>query len=289
MTGSGLQDDGLLVREIGSHTLDKLAILRCYLPAFAKACRGAREWYFVDGFSGPGINRLRDTGNLLHGSPLIALHTEPPFTKCIFVDLGGPESAALTQRVAGFGDRASVHREDVNAELTRLIEEHVPAWAPCLVLLDPEGTELQWATVASIASLKDRRRKPEVLILLPTHMGFLRMLPVDTDEAIQPEKLTAMFGTDGWRDIWRAKREAKINKQQAIDRYVELYAEQLRRLGYAGVLSRLIRTRGKLGKPMYHLVFATEHEAGLRIMEHCFDTVFEAMQFSLFDMPSDED
>ncbi len=32
-------DDGLLARESGSWAADKLAILRCYFPAFGRACR----------------------------------------------------------------------------------------------------------------------------------------------------------------------------------------------------------------------------------------------------------
>jgi hypothetical protein len=58
-----LADDGLLAREAGSWTADKLAILRCYLPAFGLACSGkTKRWNFADGFAGPGVNRMRDSG-----------------------------------------------------------------------------------------------------------------------------------------------------------------------------------------------------------------------------------
>jgi three-Cys-motif partner protein len=162
--------------------------------------------------------------------------------------------------------------------------QHLETWAPCLVLLDPEGTELAWKTVEAVAAFKTGKTKAELLILLPTHMGFLRMLPTENDEAIQPDKIDSMFGTDEWREIWSDKRKFWLTPKQATDRYVELYAEQLRRLGYAQVLSRVIKTRGQIGRPMYHLLFATDHAAGVKIMDHCFSTVYEAMDLRLFDM-----
>ncbi len=92
-----------------------------------------------------------------------------------------------------------------------------------------------------------------------------------------------MFGTHDWYEISERRRKQWINNQQALDAYVELYCDQLRGLGYATVLTRLIRARGRIGRPMYHLFFATDNEAGERIMDHCFKTCFEAKQQSLLD------
>jgi hypothetical protein len=52
---------------------------------------------------------------------------------------------------------------------------------------------------------------------------------------------------------------------------VRLYAGGLRRLGYKTVLDRQIMK--STGHPMYFLIFATDHGAGERIMNHCFDQV----------------
>lgn len=276
-------DDGLLAREAGSWTTDKLAILRCYLPAFGRACRKAGRWNFADGFAGPGLNRMRDTGELVQGSPLIALNAEPAFNKCLFVDWGEQESEALRQRVQPYGGRAVVERADVNRDLVRLMQERLDPRQPCLVLLDPEGPNLEWSTVEAVSNFRVGRYKTEVLILFPTHMGFVRMLPTESNEPIAGEKLDTMFGTHEWYEIWQRKKGFSINKQQAIDKYVELYEEQLERLGYQWTMNRLIRSRGKLGKKQYHLVFATDNEAGFEIMNHCFSTVYEAKQQSLLE------
>lgn len=62
-----------------------------------------------------------------------------------------------------------------------------------------------------------------------------------------------------------------MTADQARGEYVRLYASGLRKLGYRTVLDRQI-TKGDLS-PMYFLIFATDHEAGERIMNHCFDRV----------------
>lgn len=281
-------ENGLLVREVGSWTADKLAILRCYLPQFGLACsKQAPRWNFVDAFAGPGINRVKDTGELVRGSPLIGLTAKPAFNKCLFVDLGTAETRALRQRVESYGDRAIAEHADVNADLVRLMHTHLDRRQPCVVFFDPEGVDLAWKTVEEVSSFRQGRFKTEVLILLPTHTGFLRMLPTEGDEAVAEDRLDTMFGTHEWHDIWMRRKRFFITKQQATTKYVELYELQLRRLGYRWTMSRLIRSRGRIGQPQYHLIFATDNEAGYKIMAHCFSTCFEAKQQSLLDWDDD--
>ena len=75
-------DDGLPMRAIGPWTLQKLAILLLYLPAFASACKKARGGTYVDGMAGAGIDRLKDAPEpyFVWGSPLLALRARPPIT-----------------------------------------------------------------------------------------------------------------------------------------------------------------------------------------------------------------
>jgi hypothetical protein len=76
-------DDGL-ARDAGPWVKDKLGILRKYLPAFGMACRNkAPEWFYVEGFAGPGVNRLRDTGELVWGSSMLALQADPMFAVAV--------------------------------------------------------------------------------------------------------------------------------------------------------------------------------------------------------------
>lgn len=276
-------DDGLPVREAGEWVKDKLEIVRCYLPAFGRACQGkAPRWYFVDAFSGPGVNVTRSTGERVWGSPIIALLTEPRFTRSLLLDKGKREVHALTTRTEVFGKLRIIRQGDANKDLLRLMEEHVDKRAPCLCLLDPEGPDLSWETVEAIARFRSGRFKAEQLILFPTHTGFVRELPLTNPIQKWGERdLRRVFGNEGWRPIWERRRRRAITSDQATTEYVRLYAAGLRGLGYRNVLDREIRTKGWSGRILYFLIFATDNETGKKIMDWCFDTIAEAAQPSL--------
>ncbi len=125
--------DGLAVRRIGIWSLEKLAVVRLYTEGFTGACKEARESYYVDGFSGPGLSRVRvpmASGDLhVWGSPLIALRTRPQFTRCVLLELDIQSCDALRSRTAPYSDRAAIIRGDVNRDLVPAVREHVPAWA----------------------------------------------------------------------------------------------------------------------------------------------------------------
>lgn len=68
-----------------------------------------------------------------------------------------------------------------------------------------------------------------------------------------------------------------------------MYAAGFKRLGYATVLDRQIKK--STGQPMYFLIFATDNDAGERIMDSVFDRVRlrvreELGQTTLFEMKS---
>jgi len=269
------EDDGLFTRPIGTWSLEKLATLLLYFAAFSNACRSAGG-YYVDGLSGPGVCRIKGAKQppyRVWGSPLLALRTRPEFLRCILLDKNARTAEVLRARVAAYSDRASVYEGDVNLELARLIQEQVPPRAPCFCLLDPQCTELSWAAVSSVALTPDRTRKPELLILFPLRMGLLRLLT--TKRPISPgrrERLDSTFPSREWWTIYVARLEGKISPACANSRYLDLYCGGIKALGYRWVRSKPIKAQLGPGmrREMYHLVFATDHPAGDKIMQDVF-------------------
>lgn len=155
------------------------------------------------------------------------------------------------------------------------MERYIPKTSPSFVLLDPEGAELEWATVRAIADFRQprwpgaQRLKAEMLILFPTE-GMNRMLPVEADIALHNEmRLNQFFPPQShWRETWERRRSGEITPAEARERYVEGYKSGLDALGYRSVLSRSIERPG--GGVVYHLVFATDHPAGETIMDDVF-------------------
>jgi three-Cys-motif partner protein len=269
--------DGHLARVAPIWTEEKLRILACYLEGFAKACKKAGGWYSLDLFAGGGLNISETTRGEIPGSPLIALEARAPeATKVLICEQGRTVLAALRERTAPYGDRVHIVDGDANRHVHAMLQA-VPVHAPAFAFLDPEGAELEWATVQAVAEHKaTTRNKVEQLILFPTDMGFVRLLslkkPLDRGYA---DRVTAMFGTDDWEAIYARRRADEIGAGKAREEYLRLYARGLRGLGYRHVQERQITKEpakaGGRGSPMYFLLHATDSDAGESIMGHCFD------------------
>lgn len=263
-------DDGIRpVRDAHPWSRDKLGILRSYLAAYAKACQSASEFYFVDAMAGSGLYRIQETNEWLLGSTPIALRIEPRFHKCLALEIDPRNVEALHRRVEEFAGRAIVLQGDCNVHLESTMADHIPRRSPSFVLLDPEGAELEWSTVRMASTHRQGPLKSELLILFATE-GINRMLPVEADITVQNEwRLDHLFPDGGWRDIWSRRKDGELTPAQARGLYVENYCEGLRSLGYQRVIPRAI-TRGSTADVVYHLVFATDHPAGERIMADVF-------------------
>lgn len=260
-------------------------ILDAYLTAFARACQRAGGWYGLDLFAGTGLNwsTIRDAP--IAGSALIALNAEPPpATKVIMAERHPGAFAALASRTQSYGDRAVCFHDDAN-QIVHDMLALVPKRAPAFAFLDPEGSELEWATVQAVADHKrgSSPNKVEQLILFPTDMGFVRLAPD------HPELVTRIYGHDRWTNIFERRGAGQISAEQARSEYVRLYAAGFKDLAYATVLDRQITKAN--GAPMYFLIFATDNDTGEKIMDWVFNRVRlrvaeELGQATLFDMES---
>ncbi|MBN1530690.1 MAG: three-Cys-motif partner protein TcmP [Thermoleophilaceae bacterium] len=275
--------DGFRARNADTWTEEKLMILHAYANGFAQACKSAGGWYGLDLFSGTGMNYSTTRLEEMPGSPLILLEAgAPKATKVLCSEGSRRNHAALSARCEPYGARAVIYpRGDANELVPQMLAD-VPVRAPAFAFLDPEGSELHWSTVEAIAAHKRAQpRKVEQLILFPTDTGFVRLI------ADHPEKVDRMFGHGRWREIAAARLAERITADEARGDYVRLYGDGLRELGYATVLDKQMQKQS--GSPLYFLIFATDHPAGRRIMDSCFDKVKlrvieELGQGRLFDM-----
>ena len=79
--------------EIGIWSEVKLAIIKDYASAYAKILDKTRRetipslrWHYIDAFAGPGVHLSRTTGEMVEGSPLIALNTDAGLSHYHFID-----------------------------------------------------------------------------------------------------------------------------------------------------------------------------------------------------------
>jgi hypothetical protein len=80
--------DGLITRPSGSWAAEKLDYISRYIDIFETSMRSKwPERNYIDLFAGPGKNIIKKTGNMLLGSPILALITRHPFTSYYFTEL----------------------------------------------------------------------------------------------------------------------------------------------------------------------------------------------------------
>lgn len=266
------QDDGLPMRKSGAWVVEKLDYLKRYIDFFETSMRGKpwRRRHYIDLFAGPG--KCCVSNKVVHlGSPLLALVTPHPFTNYFFVDNNDQNIEVLRQRCSAYPDFHSIrfYCEDANSVVHDIVEciqavdkQYMEGrWSSLnLAFLDPDGLELKWKTVASLATLYRMD-----LIIHYSQMGLNRYMPT----AFSEERQTIVddfFGGTEWRSIYERyqQRQARFIHRELINHY----KEKLQDLGYKDVRidyetghKPLIRN-ARRNAPLYRLLFASKHRRG---------------------------
>jgi three-Cys-motif partner protein len=263
------QDDALLMRPMKDWTAEKLDYLERYLHMFTTAMRGKpwRALNYIDLFAGPGKCQHEVSHEVYLGSPLLALTTQHAFDHYFFVDLDAANIQALKLRCqhSPHADRIEYFQEDCNTAvhpITRKIrcwnQHFVEDQWLCLnfAFLDPEGLELQWSTVKTLAQLRTD------LVIHYSQMGLQRNIPLDIEESGETS-IDRFFGGRDWRDIYRQGQ----GKPGVYGELIRLYKRKLCDLGYVDVKSadevwRVPMMRNTKNAPLYALIFASKSDLG---------------------------
>lgn len=250
--------DGLPVQCVGDWAEDKKHdLLRRYIEATREARAkflppaGPGGAAFIDLFAGPGRARVRSTGEVVDGSPLIALnHAAAPFTKLIFCDLSSENVAALQQRLRG-DRRAFTVNGDCNTEIGAIAAQ-VPPYGLNLALVDPYGlSALQFSTLRVLASFE----RMDLLIHFPTG---------DMKRNIENPSATAATRVRMGRAFGEGVQAASA---KTVVREIETLRRNLADLGYTGKAVRSVPVQNSQGVVMYHLVYASKDKLGDKIWQ----------------------
>jgi three-Cys-motif partner protein len=226
--------------EVGPWAVLKLAALEYYVSLYTTIVKSIFDRaYYLDLFSGPGLNRIRDGGTVIFGSPLIADRAPAPekkFDKLFLIEKDNHYSRALGALLP----EATVVNSDVNMSGLQEACGKIPTSDPCLAFVDPEGFELHWKTLCTLLE-----RWSDIIINFQTS-SVGRVAGSVSRNPSNAETLDDFFGTGNWREC-----------NGDID-YLELYEEQLRK--YKDYTFH-IRIQGPKSF-YYHLVFAVKKTKG---------------------------
>lgn len=257
-------------------TADKLEFLENYIPAFKKATLKAISTHYVDGFAGPGINHIE--GKKQKGSPLIALDTNPSFTKYFFVEQDKLAYLALENIVKSHqnADSVSLFNNDFNIVANQILSK-IPDLSPTLFFLDPEGLELEWKTVELIS----HRTKADLFILISSS-GVNR----NVHDLAMHDRISRFYGTEEWKEVLKRfdDRDYPVGTTR-FEVFTNLYVERLNKLGFTNSREFLIARNDK-NVPLHALVFAVKSNKGeapaLKIAESVLKNLKSGNQGSLF-------
>lgn len=250
-----------------------------YLGRFAMASSGQPERVYLDAFAGEGHGQDRLSGEQFPGSARIALDAgeHAGFTRFRYFELGRRAGELEAQLRGSYPGRdIKVYEGDCNKTIPAALAELRPLrWAPTFAFLDPDGMELAWGTLQAVADHKRGYRragsakpeyKVELWMLFPS-AGIMRTLALESAKLREAdmERATRLFGTEDWRPIYELRRFNELSGAEAREEYVNLMRWRLERsLEYR--YTHPFELRNMRGGPMYHMIFATDNEAGTRIM-----------------------
>ncbi len=252
----------------GYWTEAKLTILAKYLRAFNFASKRAGETVYLDLFAGSLWNRRPDTQSIFRGSTSVALETIPEFSKLIFWEL--PAAAAQLQRdlAANYpnygrwevvpGD-CNVHLEDGLSRVKDL------RYAPTFAFIDPKGLDVAWTTLHRLSLWRVGKTKTELWILFP-EPALERVLGLKGSFGRRSaDRLDRLYGDDSWVPIHQRRVGGELDPEATRAEYVNLLRWLLQNsLHYKH--TRALGLYNRNGNPVYTMVFATDHSAGLSIM-----------------------
>lgn len=249
-------------------------MLARYLDAFTTATKykASRERIYLDAFAGEGRGFSRTSGEEFESSPRLALSVDDPaFSRLRFFELGRKASRLASDLAADYPGRDfKVVSGDCNETIPEVLQELCELgvdWAPTFAFLDPDGMELRWETVKALADHKRQRKNKVELWVLFSAPGLMRVLSKDESKVAQRDinMATDLFGSTRWAAIQKLRFESTIEPTEAREEFVNLYRWQLEHdLGYRW--THPMEVKNLQGSPMYYMVFATDNEAGNRIM-----------------------
>jgi three-Cys-motif partner protein len=264
--------------EIGIWSEVKLAIIKEYASAYSTIMEAQRRtripslrWLYIDAYAGPGCHLSKTSGEVVDGSPLIALKTIPPFFEYHFIDTERRRAEQL-RKLAGDRPDVFVYSEDCNTVLLRDVfpRAKYADYQRALCLLDPYNINLAWEVIEAAG----KARSVEIfmnLMIMDINRNAMRRNP---DKSIQSkvDQLTRLWGDESWKDAgydtWNLFREPeKVSNEE----FAETFRQRLEKKAGFLYVPKPMPMKTKSNSTIYYLFFASQKPAAAHIVNDIFD------------------
>lgn len=216
---------------------------------------------YIDLLCGPGRDLEKETGEQFLGSPLIALSTKPPFSHLYLADKSERNIRALEKRIPDADkSRVSLTPGDCNVVVDDVLKK-VSDRTLGLAFIDPEGFEVDFATLAKLA-----KRRIDLIYLFPSGIGVKRNLKNFLPLTNTP--MDKFWGGKDWRDLPEARRAAGTLHEETPERIVtslvSAFRRKLKEVGFSHQ-DEAVPLKNTKNAQMYHLLYLSHAEVGRKI------------------------
>jgi three-Cys-motif partner protein len=270
---------GVEYDEIGIWSEVKLAIIKEYASAYTTIMEAHRRerirslrWIYIDAYAGPGYHLSKTSGELVEGSPLIALNTNPPFHEYHFIDTESRRAKQL-RKLAGERADVFIYGEDCNDVLLREVfpRAQYGDYGRALCLLDPYNINLTWQVIEAAG----KARSVEIfmnLMIMDINRNAMRRNP---DKSIQSktDQLTRLLGDESWREAGYSTDRNLFNEPEKVsnEEFAEAFRQRLvEKAGFKYVPAPM-PMKTKSNSTIYYLYFASQKPAAAHIVSEIFE------------------
>ncbi|MCI0685037.1 MAG: three-Cys-motif partner protein TcmP [Gemmataceae bacterium] len=268
----------LKLDEVGYWSEVKLDIVRDYAKAYSTifSAPAQRKFHhvYIDSFAGAGIHISKTTGEVIEGSPLIAVSTDPPFKEYHLIDSDITRVDSL-QRMFGNRRDVRIHHGDCNEIMLSDVLPHVryKDFRRGLCLLDPYGLHLRWDVIRAIG------QEPTIDMFLNFPIADMnRNVFWRNPEGVAQddiERMTAFWGDDSWREVTYQTVPTLFGpedeKAADNDAIANAFQERLRKVAGFKNVPDPMPMRNSKGAIVYYLFFASPKPVAQHIVSHIFD------------------
>src|SRR5579864_581692 len=266
------------IDSIGPWSEVKLEILRKYVVPYSRIIRDSGFHHlYIDAFAAGGSHIRRETSEVIQGSPLIALETDPRFCEYHFIDADHKRVQQLRQSASDRTD-VHIHEGDCNEILAKEIFP-LARWEDrrrALCLLDPYNLDLAWSVVAAAGKMRSIELFVNFMVM-DMNMNVLLRNPKKARIG-QIARLDRFWGDSSWRELAYKlsgqselfEDEARVKVEDPNEKIAEAY--RLRLIESAGFkyAPRPLPFVNKLGRTIYYLFFASPKATANKIVEDIF-------------------
>ncbi|MFZ5494591.1 MAG: three-Cys-motif partner protein TcmP [Verrucomicrobiota bacterium] len=280
-----MSDDTAGLDEIGDWSVDKLRILKDYSATYAIVLQnqrnertGKKQFFtgYIDAFAGAGEHIHRGTGQVVKGSPLIALELATQFDHYDFIDLD-PVRVQRLQKLAERRNNVSVYHGDCNDVLLKIVLPKYPRtkYRRALCFLDPYSLQLDWKVLQTAGHM----RSVDIFLNFPIHdmNRNAKRKSIDDVDPTSRARMTKFWGDESWHAaMFSPSKQASLPglfgedvtpELEKVDQasFVAAFRERLKKVAGFEFVPEPVAMKIPQGAVVYFLFFASNNQTGARI------------------------